>query len=554
MLDGGIDGGHPDLAGKVIAERNFTGVPIEPALRAHGTHIASTIAGNSEKYRGVAPDVQLLDAQICKPSIGGCSDSAALVAVQWVVDQGAQIVNMSFGGDDTPEIDPLEEAVNRLSREKGVLFVAAAGNTGSASGTISAPSSAESALSVGAVDRADDVTGFSSRGPAASGAVKPDVTAPGMGIVAAQSGTQGHVAMTGTSMATPHVVGVAALLKQQHPDWPAERIKATIMGSATAKAGFTPFEQGAGRVDVPKALAQKVIAEPSNVDFGVRQWPHEDDEKVSREVTYRNSGAEPVTLDLTVDVTGPGGTAPAGMLTASPARLTVPAGGEAKTTITADTTIPAPDGAYTGALVASGGADLRTLLNVNREVEHHSVSLTHLDFDGTPTDFFRTTIINVETGRKYLSDREPEAGRPLRLPKGDYRVYTTITGEDGRRAILAQPKLTLDRETQVVLDARAAKPVKLSTPDPAAQEGRGYVLFTATVAGKPETVTMSAGGSVLTAQVGPDSRTSARRSVLSSPEHRAMRRLRSPIGCTGPNAAGCPPATSARRRLPSWPR
>lgn len=397
------------------------------------------------------------------------------MAVQWAAEQGAQIVNMSFGGDDTPEIDPLEEAVNRFSREKGVLFVAAAD--------------------------------FSSRGPASSGAVKPDETAPGMGIVAAQAGAQGHVAMFGTSMATPHVVGVAALLKQQHPDWLTERIKATVMGSAVPKAGFTPFEQGAGRVDVPKALVQKVITQPSNLDFGVRQWPHEDDEKISREVTYRNSGTEPVTLDLAVGVKGPGGTAPAGMMTVSPARLTVPAGGEAKTTITVDTTIPAPDGAYTGALVASGGAAPRTLLSINREVEHHSVSLTHLDFDGKPSDFFRTTITNVETGRKYLVDREPDEGKPLRLPRGDYRVYSTITGQDRSRAILAQPKLELDREAHVVLDARAAKPVKLSSPDPAATARSGYVLFTATTAGKPETVTMLArsDGNVLTAQVGPDS-------------------------------------------------
>jgi hypothetical protein len=98
----------------VIAERNFTGVPVERAQRAHGTHIASTIAGGGETHRGVAPDARLLDARVGAPVIGGCSDSAALVAVQWAVAQGAQIVNMSFGGDDTPEID-------RYSREKGVL-------------------------------------------------------------------------------------------------------------------------------------------------------------------------------------------------------------------------------------------------------------------------------------------------------------------------------------------------------------------------------------------------------------------------------------------------
>lgn len=504
VLDSGIDGAHPDLVGKVVAERNFTGVVIDPAQRTHGTHIASTIAGNNEKYRGVAPDVELLDGHVCTGGFGGCSTSAALLAVQWAAEQGAQVVNMSFGGHDTPEVDPLEEAINQLSREKGVLFVGAAGNEGSAAGTISTPGSAEAALSVGAVDRADDVTGFSSRGPAASGGIKPEVTAPGMGIVAAQSGTRGHIAQSGTSMATPHVVGVAALLKQAHPDWTGERIKATLMASAVSRPGFTPFEQGAGRVDVPRALAQRVTAEPANVDFGVRQWPHEDDEKAVREVTYRNSGTGPLTLDLAVDVRGPGGAAPAGMLTVSPARLTVPPGGEAKATVTADTTVPAADGAYTGTLVASGGAELRTLLSVNREVEHHELTLTHLGFDGQPSDVFRATVISVETGQRHQVDRLDAS---LRLPVGEYRVYSTITGEDRSRAIIAQPKLVLDRSREVVLDARAAKPVRLGFPEPGAVAQPGYLLFTAPAAGRQETVTVTTGGQapVLTAQVGPDS-------------------------------------------------
>lgn len=79
VLDSGIDGEHPDLVGKVAAERNFTGVTVERGKRTHGTHIASTIAGNSEKYRSVAPDAQLLDAQICT----GASVVAATPRQSW---------------------------------------------------------------------------------------------------------------------------------------------------------------------------------------------------------------------------------------------------------------------------------------------------------------------------------------------------------------------------------------------------------------------------------------------------------------------------------------
>ena len=80
------------------------------------------------------------------------------------------------------------------------------------------------------------------------------------------------------------------------------------MASAKANPSLTAFDQGAGRVDVARRRwHQQVIAEPANINFGRRQWPHDDDQKVVREVTYRNPGTEPVTLDLSVDVKGPDG-------------------------------------------------------------------------------------------------------------------------------------------------------------------------------------------------------------------------------------------------------
>src|SRR5690606_24102385 len=110
-----------------------------------------------------------------------------------------------------------------------------------------------------------------SRGPrVGDGAIKPDVTAPGVDIAAAQAdGTQlgepagdGYVTASGTSMASPHVAGAAALLAQQHTDWDADELKAALMGSAQAHDELTVFEQGAGRIDVPAALGQSVLASP----------------------------------------------------------------------------------------------------------------------------------------------------------------------------------------------------------------------------------------------------------------------------------------------------
>jgi subtilisin family serine protease len=499
VLDTGVDEKHPDLQGRQVSEKNFTESPDNTDEVGHGTHVASTIASKGEKYRGVAPDAEILDGKVCHP--GGCTESAILGGMQWAAEQGAHVINMSLGGGDTPEIDPIEEAVNRISRETGALFVIAAGNSGRPE-TIGSPGSAEPALTVGAVDRNDGIAPFSSRGPAADGAVKPDVTAPGVDIVAAEAGTQGHVAMSGTSMATPHVAGVVALLKQQHPDWTGTRLKATVMASAKANPALKPLDQGTGRVDVPKMLAQQVIAEPSNINFGVQQWPHDDDQKIVREVTYRNPGKEPVTLDLTADITGPDGKpSPSGLFTVSPAKVTVPAGGEAKATITADTKVNAADGAYSGAIVASNG--LRTLVSVNREVESYDVGVSVIGFDGNQTENHNTLFINTKTGKVHLG-----SAKNIRLPKGEYVVDSAVITPDFKVAFQVQPKFLVSGKGSITIDARKTKPVALKTPDPAAKGMIGTVGFTTQVAGR----TFGHGwaffdglaGQVSTAQIGPD--------------------------------------------------
>lgn len=498
VIDTGVDEQHPDLRGRQVAEKNFTDSPDATDEVGHGTHVAATIASNSEQYRGVAPDADILDGKVCVP--GGCAESWIVDGIQWAADEGAQIINMSLGGTDTPEIDPLEEAVNRISRETGALFVVAAGNAG-APETIGSPGSAEAALTVGAVDRNDQIASFSSRGPTVDGAVKPDVTAPGVGIMAADAGTEGHVAYDGTSMATPHVAGVAALLKQQHPDWTNERLKATVMASATPNEALLPFDQGTGRVDVPKMLEQKVVSEPSSVNFGVQRWPHDDDEKIVREVTYRNDGAEPVTLDLTAEVIGPDGKpSSAGLITVSPAKITVPAGGTATAAVTADTRITAQDGAYSGAVVTSNG--VRTPVSVNREVESYDVGVSVLGFDGKPAEDHGTAFINTVTGRIYSGQSST-----ARLPKGEYIVDSAVVGEDFLLALLVQPRLLVTGESAVTLDARVAKPVRLKSPDPEAKSMIGTFAYSTQVAGDLFMVGWAffegLDGKARTAQIGP---------------------------------------------------
>ncbi|WP_367130550.1 S8 family serine peptidase [Saccharothrix sp. HUAS TT1] len=484
VLDTGVDQDHPDLVGHEVAERNFTDDPDSTDGVGHGTHVAATIASSGPEYRGVAPDADLLDGKVC--AVAGCQESAIVAGMQWAAEQGADIVNISLGGGDTAETDPLEEAVNTLSARTGVLFVVAAGNN-SRPETISSPGSADAALTVGAADRDDSIAPFSSRGPrVGDGAVKPDITAPGVDVVAAKSSSgtigtpvaDGYVAMSGTSMATPHVAGAAALLAQQHPDWTGAQLKAALMASAKHNPELTAFDQGAGRVDLTRAITTAVTAEPASLAMGLQRWPHGDDTPITRTVTYRNEGASPITLALTASAEGPNGdAAPSGLVAVSPAKVTVPAGGEAAATVTANTRLGSADGLYVGSVVATGGpTPLHTALSVNREVESYDVSFDFVDAAGAPSADYYTSIIGLSNDT-FAFPYDADGSFTLRLPRGEYFTNSDVQTDDTRLALLPRPGLSVTADTTVVLDARTAKPVKITAPDAGAEEALGDITM-----------------------------------------------------------------------------
>ncbi len=480
VLDTGIDATHPDLIGKIAAARNFAGTPDARDTVGHGTHVAATIAGSgvaSEgRFKGVAPDATLLDAKVCQEV--GCPESAILAGMQWAaVDHQADVVNMSLGGPDGPEIDPLEEAVAALTAQTGALFVISAGNAGG-DGTVGSPASTDAALAVGAVDREDELADFSSRGPrAGDDALKPDITAPGVDIVAARS-AQGFIGepvgehytrLSGTSMAAPHVAGAAALLAQQHPDWTAEQLKSTLMAAARPHPAQTAYQQGAGRVDLTRAIEQTVTSDPVSVSFGRVRWPHDDDQPVTRTVSWRNSGSSPVALDLTVEAAGPGGQpAPAGMFTLGTDRITIPAGGRAETTVTVDTRLGDVDGYWTGRVLARAGDTVAvTPLAVNREVESYDLTLTHRDRAGAAATEYWTSLVGLDSF-SYWPAYDADGTVEVRLPKGRYGLKSTIFEPAGEEPVgatdLVAPELMIDRDRAITVDARTAKPIRVTVP------------------------------------------------------------------------------------------
>lgn len=492
VLDTGVDETHPDLQDRIVVSQNFSTDPDGDQV-GHGTHVASILAGSGAaeggRYRGVAPGVSLLSAKVCEGI--WCSESTLLAGMHWaVVEQGARVVNVSIGGTDSPGIDPLEEAVNTLSAEHGVLFVISAGNSGPWASTVETPGSAAAALTVGAVDRDDRVAEFSSRGfSVGTHAMKPDLTAPGVEIVAARGadaayGTPGeaYTTLSGTSMASPHVAGAAALLAQQHPDWSGAEIKAALLGSAELLPGWSVRDQGAGRVDVAAALDVSLRAEPATLSLGVALWPHEDDEPIIRTVTYQNLGAA-TELAFDLDISGPdGGRAPAAMFTITPATLALPEGGSGSVTLTATPRVPAADGIYGGRLIATDitGRSLSTTLALEREVESHELTVRHIDRTGAAPEFYWTKLIRVDDDATPAIDlvADPE-DITLRLPKGRYALGSTMSTSDPGEplTVLAAPAVDLSADVLLEMDARVALRTRVTAPTPGARSTGSYVAW-----------------------------------------------------------------------------
>ncbi|MEV0258785.1 S8 family serine peptidase [Streptomyces sp. NPDC050732] len=491
VLDTGVDATHPDLKDQVVAEKNFTESADAKDRYGHGTHVASTAAGTGAKsggkLKGVAPGAKLLNGKVLGDD-GYGEDSGIIAAMDWAAAEGADVVNLSLGGGDTPGVDPLEAQVDKLSAEKGILFAISAGNAGSP-GSVGSPGSADAALTVGAVDDNDKLADFSSQGPrVGDGAIKPDVTAPGVDITAAAApgsviekevgqSPEGYLTISGTSMAAPHVAGAAALLKQQHPDWKQPELKGALTGS-TKGGKYTPFQQGSGRIAVDKALKQTVIADPVSVNLGTQQWPHTDDKPVTKKVTYKNLGKDDVTLDLTVTATDPKGRpAPAGFFTLGAKKVTVPAGGTASVDLTADSKLGGTvDGAYSAYVVANGGGQsVRTAAAVDREGESYNLTLKFIDRDGKPAKTYDGDLEGLSglAAGKSFNPYDESGTAKVRVPKGGYVLNSGIyvDPEDFAKGAdwIAQPKLSVTKDTTITLDARTTKPVDITVPDTGAK-------------------------------------------------------------------------------------
>ncbi|MFS0774680.1 S8 family serine peptidase [Neobacillus sp. 3P2-tot-E-2] len=401
VIDTGVDYTHPDLKRNFAGGRDLVDNDADPMetktlgrATVHGTHVAGIIAANG-KLKGVAPDAKILAYRALGPGGGGTTENV-LAAIEQAIKDKVDIMNLSLGNDINGPDLPISLALNRAV-DRGIVAIAASGNSGPNVWTVGSPGTASKAISVGAstptievpylliegmrdklriqplegsanwdLDRSysivdggigtvgdlKDVMGkivlikrgkitfsekaknardagakaviiynnlsggfmgnleekidipvgsitkkdgellksktntlatiniseekdlladFSSRGPVTdTWEVKPDIVAPGVAINSTIPG--GYLSLQGTSMAAPHVAGACALIKQAHPEWTPDQIKAALMNTAKPleKNGklYRTYEQGAGRIQVIEAVKATSLVSPSSLRFG----------------------------------------------------------------------------------------------------------------------------------------------------------------------------------------------------------------------------------------------------------------------------------------------
>lgn len=276
VLDTGV-GRHPDLAGRVLAFRDFVnGRQIMYDDSGHGTHVCGIICGSGSasggRFRGLAPSASLVVGKVLDDKGNGCTEHM-LQGLRWILEMQEQyhirILNISVGIGDLQDKEKERAIKDELERvyERGIIVICAAGNKGPKSGTISSLGTSRRFITVGCHDgdyyrgypgRCDS---YSGRGDALSTLRKPDIVAPGTNIVSCNvfySRNRGriqnaYVSKSGTSMATPIISGAAALALEKNPSMSGEEFRKKLTATAT-DMGEVWNKQGWGMVNVKRLL------------------------------------------------------------------------------------------------------------------------------------------------------------------------------------------------------------------------------------------------------------------------------------------------------------
>lgn len=248
ILDTGIDQNHEDLSTKIVDNRNFTKSRTVDDIYGHGTHVAGIAAASTNNSKGVAGagyNSSLMNVKVLSDN-GSGNYSWIAKGIIWAADKGAKVINMSLGGGSTSST--LENAVN-YAWSKGVVIVAAAGNSNTSSPSY--PGYYSNVIAVAATDTNDAKASFSNYGSWV------DIAAPGVDIYSTlpnhnnRIGLKNYGYLSGTSMATPFVAGVAALVAARYPSWTNTDLRNRLLASTDPTTGFST---SLGRVNALKSV------------------------------------------------------------------------------------------------------------------------------------------------------------------------------------------------------------------------------------------------------------------------------------------------------------
>lgn len=244
IIDTGISN-HPDL--RVWGRFNAVAGTPNDDENGHGTHVSGTVSALNNTFGvvGVAPKARLYSVKAFDAN-GTAFVSDIVEALEWCISHGMKVINMSFGiseGSDT-----VKEQILRAYR-KGIVMVASAGNSGPNTDQIEFPARLPQVIAVAASDSRNKIASFSNRGKGIA------VAAPGVDICSTLP-NRSYGLMSGTSMAAPHVTGAAALLLSKNRRLSPARIRRVLRATAKKLPGYSSLAQGAGLVQVDKAIRQ----------------------------------------------------------------------------------------------------------------------------------------------------------------------------------------------------------------------------------------------------------------------------------------------------------
>ena len=242
ILDTGFDLGHPDFVGRPIVSATFVGQPVQD-LNGHGTHCTGTAcgpkapAGSTPRY-GIAHQSNIHIGKVLTNS-GGGTTATVLAGMNWAIAQGCQVISMSLGGQ-IPVQTAYTNAGN-IALSRGLLIVAAAGNNNGA--PTGAPANSPSIMAVASLDSNLRPSSFSNKG-------KIEIAGPGRDVFSSWPRPQRYNTISGTSMATPHVAGCAALWAQSNPSLRGKKLWDKLQATAR-RLPFPAAAVGAGLVQAP---------------------------------------------------------------------------------------------------------------------------------------------------------------------------------------------------------------------------------------------------------------------------------------------------------------